>query len=481
MKKSSGFTLIELIVSIAIMAIIMGALVQLFGTSVKAEITGFNQQEMYAQARQVENELKTTLRYLSDERLGVETLKFFDGGNKLITSGDRREAEKLEYEAIIYNLNRKCNQKVIMVVQWSETGEQIIINKKILEEKIVSDTTKWSEISEYEIKFPEHENNTLFGKNEYKRGKYFPVTVIASEQDIHEGMLQIKLPFKYEVAGNDYKINVLETKVAYCKEVESGSYILSACINAKSDIWNGRSQDIRNYDTVTGVYGVDYYGDANNICKDSTKASNLKLEISDDIWPTTVDEVRIVEGNYDNNIDFKNTNSIRIESKWGGPVNMKNIVIEGDENAVLQVASTGNFNQVTFKGPLTVYFMNQNNNLNFENCRVIGDVIMVVNGISNFSKLNQSNKDDNFRLALLSSGQLTLSNCFLETGCVFMSSSGQMIIKGGSYSGQMQGLNINIQKAEGGSVTLLENKTALEHLNIIFDEKNKFRSISFAN
>ena len=160
---------------------------------------------------------------------------------------------------------------------------------------------------------------------------------------------------------------------------------------------------------------------------------------------------------------------------------MKNIVIEGDENAVLQVASTGNFNQVTFKGPLTVYFMNQNNNLNFENCRVIGDVIMVVNGISNFSKLNQSNKDDNFRLALLSSGQLTLSNCFLETGCVFMSSSGQMIIKGGSYSGQMQGLNINIQKAEGGSVTLLENKTALEHLNIIFDEKNKFRSISFAN
>ena len=63
MKKQSGFSLIELIVAMAVLALIMGAMVHLFGSSVTSLQAGSKQEVVYEEARLLMNELKTTLRY----------------------------------------------------------------------------------------------------------------------------------------------------------------------------------------------------------------------------------------------------------------------------------------------------------------------------------------------------------------------------------------------------------------------------------
>ena len=65
MKKQSGFTLIELVVAMAVLGLIMGAMVHLFGSSVTSLHVGARQEVVYEEARLLMNELKTTLRYAS--------------------------------------------------------------------------------------------------------------------------------------------------------------------------------------------------------------------------------------------------------------------------------------------------------------------------------------------------------------------------------------------------------------------------------
>ena len=67
MKKQSGFTLIELVVAMAVLGLIMGAMVHLFGSSVTSLHVGARQEVVYEEARLLMNELKTTLRY-ADKR-----------------------------------------------------------------------------------------------------------------------------------------------------------------------------------------------------------------------------------------------------------------------------------------------------------------------------------------------------------------------------------------------------------------------------
>lgn len=63
MKKQSGFSLAELVISMGIFVLIIGAIVALFATSIKAMVYGRNQEAAYAEARAVMNDLTTTLRY----------------------------------------------------------------------------------------------------------------------------------------------------------------------------------------------------------------------------------------------------------------------------------------------------------------------------------------------------------------------------------------------------------------------------------
>ena len=81
MKKQSGFTLIELVVAMAVLGLIMGAMVHLFGSSVTSLHVGARQEVVYEEARLLMNELKTTLRYadkdsIDPEQPTVSTSKF---------------------------------------------------------------------------------------------------------------------------------------------------------------------------------------------------------------------------------------------------------------------------------------------------------------------------------------------------------------------------------------------------------------------
>lgn len=72
MKKQSGFTLIELVVAMAVLGLIMGAMVHLFGSSVTSLHVGARQEVVYEEARLLMNELKTTLRYAAKDSIDPE-------------------------------------------------------------------------------------------------------------------------------------------------------------------------------------------------------------------------------------------------------------------------------------------------------------------------------------------------------------------------------------------------------------------------
>src|SRR5574344_397121 len=63
MKKHAGFTLIELVIGIAIMLIIFGGIVYIFGASSKSAMAGMNHKQAYESARSFMDEIKTTMRY----------------------------------------------------------------------------------------------------------------------------------------------------------------------------------------------------------------------------------------------------------------------------------------------------------------------------------------------------------------------------------------------------------------------------------
>ena len=63
MKKRAGFTLIELVIGIAIMLIIFGGIVYIFGASSKSAMAGMNHKQAYESARSFMDEIKTTMRY----------------------------------------------------------------------------------------------------------------------------------------------------------------------------------------------------------------------------------------------------------------------------------------------------------------------------------------------------------------------------------------------------------------------------------
>ena len=60
MKKQSGFTLIELVVAMAVLGLIMGAMVHLFGSSVTSLHVGARQEVVYEEARLLMNLIKSS-------------------------------------------------------------------------------------------------------------------------------------------------------------------------------------------------------------------------------------------------------------------------------------------------------------------------------------------------------------------------------------------------------------------------------------
>lgn len=194
MKKQSGFTLIELVVAMAVLGLIMGAMVHLFGSSVTSLHVGARQEVVYEEARLLMNELKTTLRYadkdsIDPEQPTVSTSKFSYKGNLWDRHMDIAQGTNKEYK---------------VTVEWKDdTKKQLQVTRED-----ITDGSKKITI------FSNDSNNSIF------EGK-FPVT--SETLTLNDGntviMYKIALPLQYEFNGQ-MKTQTLETKVVPSEEGE---------------------------------------------------------------------------------------------------------------------------------------------------------------------------------------------------------------------------------------------------------------------
>lgn len=190
MRKQSGFSLIELVVAMAVLALIMGAMVHLFGGSVVSLHTGSKQEVVYEEARLVMNELKTTLRYADKDSIEPQeptsgTNEFSYTGNIWDRHMDIAKGENKEYKIKVEW--KDAAKKQLQVTRENADGKKITI-------------------------FPADVNNSVF------EGQ-FPIT--AEKITLNDGntvvMYKIALPLQYEFNGK-MKTQTLETKVVPSKD-----------------------------------------------------------------------------------------------------------------------------------------------------------------------------------------------------------------------------------------------------------------------
>ena len=190
MKKQSGFTLIELVVAMAVLGLIMGAMVHLFGSSVTSLHVGARQEVVYEEARLLMNELKTTLRYadkdsIDPEQPTVSTSKFSYKGNLWDRHMDIAQGTNKEYK---------------VTVEWKDdTKKQLQVTRED-----ITDGSKKITI------FPNDSNNSIF------EGK-FPSETLTLNDGNTVIMYKIALPLQYEFNGQ-MKTQTLETKVVPSKD-----------------------------------------------------------------------------------------------------------------------------------------------------------------------------------------------------------------------------------------------------------------------
>lgn len=186
MKKQAGFSLIELVVAMAVLALIMGAMVHLFGGSVTSLHAGARQEVVYEEARLLMNELKTTLRYADKdsiklEKLDDKTTTFSYSGTMWDRHMDIKDGQNISYD---------------IIVQWKDAGNGL----KQLEVKRFTDGKL-----ETTTLFPTDSANSVF-----KEGSPFPITAETVYKEVV--MYKIALPVQYLLNGKR-QTQTLETKV----------------------------------------------------------------------------------------------------------------------------------------------------------------------------------------------------------------------------------------------------------------------------
>lgn len=204
MRKQSGFSLIELVVAMAVLALIMGAMVHLFGGSVVSLHTGSKQEVVYEEARLVMNELKTTLRYADKDSIEPEkptaaTETFFYKGNMF----DRHMA-----------IGEGKNKAYEITVKWKDdTKKQLEITRK----NITDGDTKVTV-------FPQDIKNSAFTYDDKFNGE-FPI--VAETVTLNNGdsvvLYQITLPIQYVLNGKP-QLQTLTTKVVPSRDEEEESW-----------------------------------------------------------------------------------------------------------------------------------------------------------------------------------------------------------------------------------------------------------------
>lgn len=199
MRKQSGFSLIELIVAMAVLALIMGAMVHLFGSSVTSLQAGSKQEVVYEEARLLMNELKTTLRY----------------ADSINPQNPDDKTTILSYSGTMWNRHMDIGAADADNISYDITVEWLDAGGGLKQLKVIrTDKTKNGSKRTKEIHFPNDSANSLF-----KGDSAFPIT--SESIKLKDGnsviMYKIALPVQYEFNGQ-MKTQTLETKVVPSKD-----------------------------------------------------------------------------------------------------------------------------------------------------------------------------------------------------------------------------------------------------------------------
>lgn len=250
MKKRAGFSLIELVITMALLGLVMGGLVSLFGGSVASLNAGTKQEVVYEEARLLMNELKTTLRYAKN----IDPLKPVN------------DTTQFEYSGEMWNkpmeINGGDNKEYKIVVTWKDS-----------QKKQLKITRKYGDNSEKESVFPQNPANSKFDSNS-------PFHIIAEEVALADGssvvMYNIALPLKYVIKGAT-KEQTLTTKVTPLKDDDNETLeekmlrlyreVLTVGIKMKAhEQLTGTEDKLRNdVETFFGQTGNYYFTNNDNI------------------------------------------------------------------------------------------------------------------------------------------------------------------------------------------------------------------------
>jgi prepilin-type N-terminal cleavage/methylation domain-containing protein len=223
MKKRAGFTLVELLVAIAIMAIVFGGLVALFGRTSVASQTGLNQEKAYEEARLTMEQLKTSLRYANKDEVKNQSKAAPAAGD---TYGP---ASTLTYTGSAFDkhwdVSNGANVNYQVQVAWVSGSNNKQINV------VITDTGTKKELKN--ITFPKNVANSAFKGD----GTDFPVQYenFTTNDNNEASLYTVTLPVQYQLDGSA-KIDTLTSKVT------------------PTDYSNGKVTVVDK--TPTGVFGV---------------------------------------------------------------------------------------------------------------------------------------------------------------------------------------------------------------------------------
>ena len=210
MKKHAGFTLIELIIGIAIMLIIFGGIVYIFGASTKSAQAGMNHKQAYEAGRQIMDEIKTTMRYADTITPGTDSITYS-------VSSDH----PVYQEHWADDLTKGKSRYYSYTISWKDSNKkQIKIEKSITQVDPETKTaTKVSVTSP--VYYPSDDNLSAtgaFDSTEYKDAcdkmsntSLFPIMTNDFSSDV--SLYRILIPFKYKDGSGTNKVEVLQTEV----------------------------------------------------------------------------------------------------------------------------------------------------------------------------------------------------------------------------------------------------------------------------
>ena len=196
MKKHNGFTLIELIIGMAVTVLILGGIVAVVRGGFGSMLTGQSQATAYANARAVMEDITTTLRYASDVNLGTGTISY-SGPKDGVTVDNYSDTKKFSRE-----------------ITWEGSGDSIRL-------KIVKDGD-----TNNPVYFPASSSNSAFTSDDYVTA-YGKMGGTASDrfpifEDAGEDVYDIVLPVKYAMSGtNASKVDILRSKISASKIVNN--------------------------------------------------------------------------------------------------------------------------------------------------------------------------------------------------------------------------------------------------------------------